>query len=138
MLVRGGTLSCSCPAEKSKNFVFSARNTPLRSVFLSAWEAKVNWSCSARPAQASAFPSAFEFFRPPKYLKPYPSPRERPGNTKTGQLLARDALRGVMGIPGNPRPDGGRGIEAGSRPGYGLYEASPLRSARNMLHRANR
>ena len=33
---RDGTLSCSCPAPKSKNFVSRARNTPLRSVFLSA------------------------------------------------------------------------------------------------------
>ena len=39
------TVSCSCPAPKSKNFVSRARNTPLRSVFLSAWEAKVSWAC---------------------------------------------------------------------------------------------
>ena len=44
---RDGTLSCSCPAQKSKNFVSRERNTPLRSVFLSAWE------CSARQRQSS-------------------------------------------------------------------------------------
>ena len=47
---RDKTLSRFCPAWKSKNFVSRARNTPLRSVFLSAWEAKVSWSCSAQPA----------------------------------------------------------------------------------------
>jgi len=47
---RDKTLSRFCPAWKSKNFVSRARNTPLRSVFLSAWEAKVSWSCPARPA----------------------------------------------------------------------------------------
>ena len=52
----------SFPAQKSKNFVSRARNTPLRSVFLSAWEAKVSWSCPARPA--AACPSAFEFSGP--------------------------------------------------------------------------
>ena len=40
------TASCSCLVQKSKNFVSRARNTPLRSVFLSAWEAKVSWACS--------------------------------------------------------------------------------------------
>src|ERR1019366_8055130 len=38
------TASCSCLVQKSKNFVSRARNTPLRSVFLSAWEAKVSWA----------------------------------------------------------------------------------------------
>src|ERR1019366_6454165 len=47
---RDRTLSRFCPAWKSKNFVSRARNTPLRSVFLSTWEARVSWSCSARPA----------------------------------------------------------------------------------------
>src|ERR1035437_5635130 len=45
---RDKTLSRFCPAWKSKNFVSKARNTPLRSMFLSAWEAKVSWSCPAR------------------------------------------------------------------------------------------
>jgi hypothetical protein len=47
---RDKTLSRFCPAWKSKNFVSRARNTPLRSLFLSAWEAKGSWSCTARPA----------------------------------------------------------------------------------------
>jgi hypothetical protein len=32
------TLSCSCPAAKSKNFVSRARTTALRSVVLPAWD----------------------------------------------------------------------------------------------------
>ena len=47
------TLSRFCPVQKSKNFVSRARNTPLRSVFLSAWEARVSWACSARPPAAA-------------------------------------------------------------------------------------
>ena len=34
------TASCSCLVSKRKNFVSRARNTLLRSVFLSAWEVK--------------------------------------------------------------------------------------------------
>src|ERR1039458_2795588 len=94
---RDKTLSRFCPAWKSKNFVSRARNTPLRSVFLSAWEAKVSWSCLARPA-ASAFPDAFEFLRPPKYLGTLPRPREGPGNTRTGHLLARGPAPRGTGI----------------------------------------
>ena len=40
------------------------------------------------------FPTAFEFFRPSKYLEPGPSPRERPGNTKTDYLPARGRAPG--------------------------------------------
>src|ERR1017187_5762590 len=32
------------------------------------------------------FPDAFEFLRPPPYLRSRPSPREDPGNTKTGHF----------------------------------------------------
>ena len=35
---RDKTLSRFCQVQKSKNFVSRARNTPLRSVFLSAWD----------------------------------------------------------------------------------------------------
>src|ERR1019366_6430639 len=70
---RDKTLSRFCPAWKSKNFVSRARNTPLRSVFLSAWEAKVSWSCPARPAGLGFHERLPDFFRPPKYLEPGPS-----------------------------------------------------------------
>jgi hypothetical protein len=60
---RDGTLSCSCPAQKSKNFVSRERNTPLRSVFLSAWE------CSAPPAPVLA-PLAVNGFRAPCGTQP--------------------------------------------------------------------
>src|ERR1035437_2655738 len=44
-----------------------------------------------KPARASAPPSAFEFFQPPKYRQPGPSATEGPGNTKTGHLLDHGA-----------------------------------------------
>jgi hypothetical protein len=47
-------------------------------------------------------PFVFEFFRPPKYLGPGPSARERPRNTKTGRLLARGCAPGRMGFRWNP------------------------------------
>jgi hypothetical protein len=103
---RDKTLSRFCPAWKSKNFVSRARNTPLRSVFLSAWVAKISWSCSARPASLG-FPEPPDLFRPPTYLEPGPSPRERPGNTKTGRRLGRRPLPGRMGFPTGPAREGG-------------------------------
>jgi hypothetical protein len=80
---------------------------------------------ASTPALASAFPDAFEFFRPPKYLEPCPSPREDPGNTKTGHLLAW----------GRPPAEGGEflgllfgrrwGLSVrGSRQGYGSMHNS--------------
>ena len=47
------TLSRFCPVQKSKNFVSRARNTPLRSVFLSAWEARVAGPVPSRQRQRS-------------------------------------------------------------------------------------
>ena len=85
---RDKTLSRFCPAWKSKNFVSRARNTPLRSVFLSAWEARVSWSRSARPASLG-FPERLRVLRPPKYLGASPSPKERPGSTRAGRRLGR-------------------------------------------------
>src|ERR1035437_9302383 len=59
------------------------------------------------PALASASPSAPEFFQRPKYLEPGPSPRESPGNTKTGRRLGRRPLPGRMGFPTGPAREGG-------------------------------
>ena len=60
-------------------------------------------------------------FRPPKYLGIHPSPRERPGNTKTGRLLGHgDVFRGGMGLLGI-RSGWGWGLSLpGRRQGYGL------------------
>ena len=41
---RDGTLSCSCPTQKRKNFVSRARTTPLRSVVLPARVGKHSWA----------------------------------------------------------------------------------------------
>src|ERR1035437_3025280 len=57
--------------------------------------------------RASASPSAPEFFQRPKYLEPGPSPRESPGNTKTGRRLGRRPLPGRMGFPTGPAREGG-------------------------------
>src|ERR1035437_3346270 len=41
-------------------------------------------------------------FRPSTYLEPCPGPRERPGNTKAGHLLARGTRSGEGWVTGNP------------------------------------
>jgi len=64
-------------------------------------------SPASTPALASASPSAPEFFQRPKYLEPGPSPRESPGNTKTGRRLGRRPLPGRMGFPTGPAREGG-------------------------------
>ena len=64
-------------------------------------------------ATATVFPVlhlASGFLRPSKYLEPCPSPRERPGNTKTGYLLGLGYLfREGWGLIVNP-----------DQPGWGL------------------
>jgi hypothetical protein len=45
---------------------------------------------------------ALRSLRPPKYLQAAPRPRERPGSTRAGRLLARRPLPGRMGIPWTP------------------------------------
>ena len=69
---------------------------------------------ASTPALASAFPSAFVLPAPPTYLEIRPSPRKRPGNTRTGYFLTRRRLPGRMGIPWTP-----------VRQGWGLW--SPVR-----------
>jgi hypothetical protein len=47
--------------------------------------------------------SPSDLFQPLAYLEPCPSPRERPGNTKTDYLLGHgDMFQGGDGIFGNP------------------------------------
>jgi hypothetical protein len=56
-------------------------------------------------------------FRPSTYLEPCPSPRERPGNTKTGRLLGHsDRFQGGWGFRGHWS---GRGWGLSAR-GYGI------------------
>src|ERR1017187_8006885 len=71
---RDKTLYRFCPAWESKNFVSRARNTPLRSGFLSAWEARVSWSCSARPARVG-FPERSGGLPAPEIPGTGPKPR---------------------------------------------------------------
>src|ERR1035437_1464114 len=80
---RDKTLSRFCPAWKSKNFVSRARNTPLRSVFLSAWEAKVSWSCSARPASLG-FPARSGVLPAPELPGSVSKPNETPRKHQSG------------------------------------------------------
>ena len=59
------TLSRSCLVQKRKNFVSRARTTPLRSVVLLAWEAKVSWaSFPSRQCRPRAHPGV----EPPRHL----------------------------------------------------------------------
>src|ERR1019366_6879961 len=74
---RDKTLSRFCPAWKSKNFVSRARNTPLCSVFLSAWEAKVSWSCPARPASLG-FPERLRVLPAPEIPGTWSKPKGKP------------------------------------------------------------
>src|ERR1035437_10367988 len=80
---RDKTLSRFCPAWKSKNFVSRARNTPLRSVFLSAWEAKVSWSCSARPASLG-FPERSGVLPAPEIPGSVSKPKGTPRKYQSG------------------------------------------------------
>ena len=50
-----------------------------------------------RPWCSQYFPSRHSPFRPSKYLGMCPSPRERPGNTKTGRRLGRRPASGEDG-----------------------------------------
>ena len=54
------------------------------------------------PWCSRCFFSPPDLFQPPTYLEPCPSPRERPGNTRTGRLLARGRAPGRMGFRWNP------------------------------------
>ena len=51
-----------------------------------------------RPWCSQYFFLPSDLFRPPTCLGLPPSPRERPGNTRTGRLLARGRAPGGMGI----------------------------------------
>jgi len=80
---RDKTLSRFCPAWKSKNFVSRARNTPLRSVFLAAWKAKVSWSCSARPASLG-FPERSGVLPAPEIPGSVSKPKGTPRKYQSG------------------------------------------------------
>jgi hypothetical protein len=77
------------------------------------------------PARASAPRTAFVFFRPPKYLEPCPSPRERHGNTKTAQLLGHGPVSGRVGFLGLLSGRGWGLSPPGSRQGYGSIGKQP-------------
>ena len=96
---RDKTLSRFCPAWKSKNCVSRARNTPLRSLFLSAWEAKGSWSCTARPAgldfPRSALQPCSGCRNPWERLQAQRNAQEVPGRAV---VLGGDRFRGGWGF----------------------------------------
>src|ERR1035437_3320001 len=98
---RDKTLSHFCPAWKSKNFVSRARNTPLRSVFLSAWEAKVSWSCPARPASLG-FPERSGVLPAPEIpgsvSKPKGTPRKYQSGPSSWAATASGEGWGFLGL----------------------------------------
>jgi hypothetical protein len=121
---RDKTLSRFCPAWKSKNFVSRARNTPLRSVFLSAWEAKVSWSCSARPASLG-FPERSGVLPAPEIPGTGSKPKGKPRKYQDGPSSWAATASWEDGVSNGSCQRGGWGLSVrGSRRGY---ESTPSR-----------
>ena len=66
------------------------------------------------------FPERLRASGPRPYLEIRPSPREGPGNTKTGRRLGQRPLPGRVAIPTGPVWQGWGLSPRGSRQGYGL------------------
>src|ERR1035437_9565615 len=121
---RDKTLSRFCPAWKSKNFVSRDRNTPLRSVFLSAWEAKVSWSCSARPASLG-FPERSGVLPAPEIPGSVSKPKGKPRKYQDGPSSWAATASWEDGVSIGSCQRGGWGLAVrGSRRGY---ESTPSR-----------
>ena len=121
---RDKTLSRFCPAWKSKNFVSRARNTPLRSVFLSAWEAKVSWSCPARPASLG-FPERSGVLPAPEIPGTGSKPKGKPRKYQDGPSSWAATASWEDGVSNGSCQRGGWGLSVrGSRRGY---ESTPSR-----------
>src|ERR1035437_4598662 len=117
---RDKTLSRFCPAWKSKNFVSRARNPPLRSVFLSAWEAKVSWSCPARPASLG-FPERSRVLPAPEIPGSVSKPNETPRKYQSGPSSWAATASGEDGDSFELVSGRGWGLSPpGSRREYGL------------------